>query len=612
MNRFALLSLYRSLTRHRLYAALNIGGLAVGIAVFLVLGLYVRFETSFEKWLPHHDEIYLVQTVWNLPESPVNGAYPYTMGGLLEQMREDFPGILGARIRGGKGAGTVRRGNSVSTEDVAQVDTSFFDVFDLPMVMGNGAQALKNPTATVISESFARKYFGTGDPIGQTVTIAFDTPVNYRVAAVFRDLPKNSDLNLSAVVPLPRTSTEPNWFHWGSSSLQTYLRFATPTAAKQFAQKLRPFVGRRGLADLGPNPWDTERLALLPISKEHLEPEGSASASRKMTIVTLGLVGSLTLMIAIVNYINLATARAGLRAREVAIRKTLGADRWTLIRQFLGEALLTVTLAALIGLVLAELMLPLINAAGGLSLSIPYTLVVPALLLLVVAIGIVAGFYPALLLSGFPAAQVLASARAPGGGRAGSRIREALVIVQFGMAIALMIGTTVLVAQTQHVRADRSRLSPRWPDRRPLACRQADRCAAAACRRRGVARAARRNRCHARQHCGRGHRRDEQRQRATTRNCGTGTIVELGRGRSALLRYLWRAPCGWPSVRCGPPRRRHPVDQSGGRHKHHRQSSRIAESELRHASECDRQDDRRRSPTHGRRRDRRPAVLVAA
>jgi putative ABC transport system permease protein len=153
-----------------------------------------------------------------------------------------------------------------------------------------------------------------------------------------------------------------------------------------------------------------------------------------------------------VNYINLATARAGLRAREVAIRKVLGADRAALIRQFLGEAILMVALAALAGLILTELGLPLVNAAGGLSLIIPYSVVVPLLAALALLVGVVAGFYPALLLSIFPAAAVLASARAPGGGRASSRVREALVVLQFGLAIAFIVGTIVLGAQAAHVR----------------------------------------------------------------------------------------------------------------------------------------------------------------
>lgn len=451
MNRFALLSLYRSLTRHKLYAALNVGGLAVGIAVFLVLGLYARFETSFEKWLPRHNEIYVVQTVWNMPLSPFNGAYPFTMGGLLEQMREDFPGVVGTRIKGGKNGGTVINGGVARYVDVAQVDPQFFEVFDLPMVRGTG-NALRQPTSVLISETLARQYFGTSNPIGQTLTIAVDKTANYRVAGVFRDLPKNSDFKISLLVPLPTSPPSQQWFHWGSTSLQTFLRFDTPQAARAFEQKLPSFVDRRGLADLGKDASKTQQLKVLPLTRIHLEPTGSASASQKITVVTLAIVGLLTLLVAIVNYINLATARANLRAREVAMRKVLGADRLALVRQFLGEAVFTVGIAALIGLILAELSLPLVNAAGGLMLTIPYALVVPALVVLTLIVGLLAGFYPALLLSRYPAASVLASARSPGGGRVGTRVREALVVLQFGLAIAFIVGTGVLVAQTRHVR----------------------------------------------------------------------------------------------------------------------------------------------------------------
>jgi len=453
MNRFALLSLYRSLTRHKLYAALNIGGLAVGIAVFLVLGLYVRFETSFEKWLPRHDRVYAVQTVWSLPESPANGAYPYTMGGLLDQMRQDFPGVVGTRIRGGEDGGSVLSGGRATSEDVAQVDPSFFEVLDLPMVRGD-RRAFAQPTDTVISESTARKYFGDTDPVGQTLTVAMDAPATYRVTGVFRDLPANSELKLSILIPLPRTPPSENWFHWGSTSLATYLRFDTAAAARAFEGKMEAFVNRRGreLADGGLAPWSVQQIRLLPIAQLHLEPEGQESASRKITVVTLGLVGLLTLLIAVVNYVNLASARAGLRAREVAMRKVLGADRAALLRQFLGEAILTVAAAAFIGLILAELGLPLVNAAGGLALTMPYGAVVPALAGLSLVIGVLAGCYPAVLLSRFPAAAVLASTRSPGGGRAGTRMREALVVFQFGLAIAFTVGTAVLVAQTRHVR----------------------------------------------------------------------------------------------------------------------------------------------------------------
>jgi hypothetical protein len=314
MNRFALLALYRSLTRHKLYAALNIGGLAVGIAVFLVLGLYVRFQTSFETWVPHHEQIEVVQTVWHIPNSPFNGPSSYTMGGLLEELRQDFPGVTGTRINGGEGAGTVIRGGIATTEDVAQVDGNFFDVFDLPMVSGSG-KALLVPTNTLVSRSFARRYFGDSNPIGQTLTVATgnDLPTDFRIAGVFEDLPKNSDLRLSVLIQLPISGLVHTdfWHHWGSTSLNTYLRFASPQAAHVFEAKLPAFVNRRALHDLGPDPWKTQSLGLLPLTSMHLTPQGQDSASAWLTVVALGVVGTLTLLIAIVNYVNLATARAG-------------------------------------------------------------------------------------------------------------------------------------------------------------------------------------------------------------------------------------------------------------------------------------------------------------
>ena len=455
MNRFALLSLYRSLTRHKLYAALNIGGLAIGIAVFIVLGLYVRFETSYETWLPDYDQVYLVQSEWKDETSPLQGANPYTMGGLLDELREDFPGIVGTRILGGEEGGIVQRKNNAVTEDVAMVDPSFFEVFDLPMAQGSGSQSLADPNNVFISESAARRYFGDKDPIGQTLTISTYMTTAYRVAGVFEDLPANSDFRISILIPLLDNMDEfnPYWRNWGSASLQTFLRFPDAAAARRFDAAMPEFIDRRGRANFGENGSDIMDLRLLPLADAHLEPEGTASASAKTTLVTLGLVGVFTLLIALINYINLATARAGLRAREVAMRKVLGGDRAAIMRQFLAEAILTVAVASLLGLILAELGLPLVNAAGGLSLAIPYGVVVPSLVGLTIVVGVLAGLYPALILSAFRPAAVLASSRSPGGGRAGARVREGLVVLQFGLATAFLIGAAVLLAQTRHVRA---------------------------------------------------------------------------------------------------------------------------------------------------------------
>jgi putative ABC transport system permease protein len=454
MQGFALRLFYRSMIRDKVHIALNMGGLAAGIAAFVILGLYVRLETSFEKWLPGYGQVYLVQSKLTLPGGPFNGAYPGTMAGLLEQLREDFPGIEGTRIRGGENGGTVLRDGEAVTENVAQVDTSFLEIFPLKLITGSARGAFADPSSALISRSSALKYFGMADPIGRTMTIAVDAPATYRVAGTFEDLPANTDLKLSIIVPIPRTAptTQAGWYQWGSASLATYLKFATPGDARAFEQKLPAFVDRRAGNSIGPSPSKIYALPLLPIADMHLTPPGPQSASRKLTIITLGILGLLTLVIAVVNYVNLATSRSGLRAREIAMRKVLGADRSMLVRQFMCESMLTVAAAAAIGLILAGAGLPLINAAGRLSLHMPIGLVLPILAVLILSVGTAAGFYPALLLSRFPAAAVLASARAPGGGQAGARVREFLVILQFGLAVALAIGTVVLVAQTRHAR----------------------------------------------------------------------------------------------------------------------------------------------------------------
>ena len=446
MNRFALFSLYRSLTRHKLHAALNIGGLAVGIAVFLVLALYVRFETGYERWLPGHDRLYLVEEYWDQPGSPANGYSVGTVGTLIDQLRQDFPGLVGTRLQ--EMDANVIHDGVATTEAFGYVDANFLDLVRLPMVAGDGARALASPGDVLIAEAVARRYFPAGHAIGRTITLTIlGRTADYRVAGLFRDLPPDTEQRYAILAKTPVPHPDPDWDHWGSRRVWTILRLDSPAAVARLQAQMRGFVDRRATR-LQEVKKDVS-LRIHPLADIHLQ----GTPGRSLTVATLGIVGGLTLLIAIVNYVNLATARAGLRAREVAIRKVLGADRRALVAQFLGEATLVAIVAALGGLILAEIGLPLVNAAGGLSLHIPYATVVPALALLALAIGVTAGLYPALLLSRFPAAAVLASSRAPGGGRAGTRVREALVMVQFALATAFLIGTGVLVAQTRHVRA---------------------------------------------------------------------------------------------------------------------------------------------------------------
>ena len=442
-----LVTFYRSLTRHRLYAALNVLGLALGIAVFLVLALDVQFETGFERWIPRSGQIYAVRT-WFVGLGPVNA----TMGAALDELRGDYPQLVGTRDW--SQPATIRQGGQITSEQLEVVDPSFFQVFDLPLIAGDKKTLLHAPDDLILTQSKAKQYFGVASPMGQRLTVSFQGAVRtYRVAGVLKDLPRDTDLSFDIVVPFTpeMAATTKGWRYWNSVALSAYLRFDRPEQARALQADLDNFIDRHAAADVTPPPPHKQlRLQLQPLEAVHLKDPADVA-----TIAALGGVGVLTLLLAALNYINLATARTGLRAREVALRKTLGATQPVLIAQFMGEAIATALLAALIGLVLCELALPLVNAAGGLTLKIDYLgphSVLPMVLAAVIIAGFGAGVFPALVLSRFRPAAVLASARTPGGGRLGGRVREGLVLVQFAIAIAFTVATAVIVTQTNYVR----------------------------------------------------------------------------------------------------------------------------------------------------------------
>ena len=443
-----LTSLYRSLSRHRLFAALNIGGLALGIATFLVLFLFVRFETGFDRVLPAQDQLWIVEERYVMPGYPPD-TNPYTMAAELDLLRADYPQLAGARYT--SAAVTIRQGAQATAEEIGTIDANFFDLMRFPAVEGDPTATIADPDGLVITETAARKYFGSQSAIGQTLRVSVDGKLYpYRVGAVLRDMPDNVTLKNAMFVQLVRARFGGSyWDHWGSTSLMTLLRFPDDAAARAFEQQLPAFLDRHAYAS-GNIKKGEYFQSLRPLSGMHLYTPGD-----RAIVTTLGIVGLLTLLIAIVNYINLATARAGLRAREMAMRKVVGGTRRALVQQLMGEAVVTVAVAALIGLALAEIALPFLNALGGTKLAIQYfgtnSILLP-MTLMVLGVSGVAGLYPALVLSGFRPAAVLASTRAPGGGRAGARLRGALVVIQFAIAIAFAITTAAMLAQTAHIR----------------------------------------------------------------------------------------------------------------------------------------------------------------
>lgn len=457
MISLTLKSFFRSLTNSPGYSALSIGGLALGIAAFILLTLYVRFENSYESWFKDSDEIYLVQMNLTLPGSP-EATYPNTMGGLLEQMKGENDKLVGTRIKPAEAI--IKSGDRVQREPIGLVDKQFFRVFPWELIRGDAATALNRPDSLVITETIAERYFKGDDAVGQSLSFVVNGETStHRVTGIIADIPSNSafslasdgDTRISMLMPLPRSSASgANWYNWGSAELYTYLRFATPKLAAEYAEGLAAFTDRHAESDGDAKFSDIMKFSLLPIRAWHLnEP------SDRNSIITLAIIGLLTLLIAIINYVNMATARAGLRAREVAMRKVLGASQSQLLKQFMGESMLTVAMATLVGLALVELSLPFINASIGSTLQLNYLgsngLLVPIIVFAVVT-GFLAGLYPALFLAKFQPSVVLASAKTPAGGRIGIIVRETLVVMQFAIAIGFGVGATVLLAQASHMR----------------------------------------------------------------------------------------------------------------------------------------------------------------
>ncbi|HEX3700697.1 MAG TPA: ABC transporter permease, partial [Phenylobacterium sp.] len=455
------LALYRTLSRHRLYAALNVLGLALGIAVCLILTLVVRYELSFDKWIPDAANIYRVNQIFSVPGRP-SSDNPSTPAVLLPSLVSDFPQIRSAaRIASEKVP--VGVGDQRAYDEVEFVDPSLFDVFHLPFVAGSPKTALADTGSLVISESAARKYFGTDHALGRTLSMLINgEPRDFRVTGILKDLPPNTHLGLDLLVRLDPVFFDgkvDSFDKWGSTFLYTYVRLPSPADAARLRAGMRTFVARRVSNSFGRHPEKYVAFDLVPLTAIHFHDAHTTSALKPgadpLFVAALGILGLVTLAIAVVNYVSLATARAGMRAREVAVRKVMGATRRALVVQFVAESVAVALLAGLVAAALAELAMPGVNAMLGEAIRIHYLRADGVLLPLAglcLVVGLLSGIYPALVLSGFRPASVLASARTPGGGRTGARVRQGLAIFQFSIAIMLMICTTVIFTQMQYVR----------------------------------------------------------------------------------------------------------------------------------------------------------------
>jgi len=458
----------RALAKNRVYAAINIIGLAVGIAACLLILSYVRYEFSYDAWLPNADRTYEFQTIFRASEAGQKDNYSQTTAYVAGQaLKKDFPQIENLIWYSNPPATVLRDGQPLSVDNAVITDGPFFRVIEAPFVKGDPAHALDDPHAVVLSEKEAKREFGSADPVGQTITIASgDQTADYRVTGIFKDLPHDSNIQADMVMRIVPTEYYRNYpdmvnsYHWQSGSVFVKLRPGADAAA--INAELPQWEKRNIPDDVGAvpkrNPGDTEDWRLQNIRDIHLSgTTGMAVTTDQKTVLTFALIGLLILGIACINFTNLATARAAQRAREVALRKVLGATRRQLIMQFLGESVLLTGIATLIALAIAELMLRPMNAFLDAQITMPYLglhgILLPVLAMVVI-VGLAGGLYPAFYLSRFEPARVLKANKSAADVEGGGRLRAILVVAQFAVSIGLIICTGIIYAQTSYARAD--------------------------------------------------------------------------------------------------------------------------------------------------------------
>ncbi|WP_114954045.1 ABC transporter permease [Sphingosinicella terrae] len=457
----------RALAKNRTYAFINIVGLAIGLAACLLLLLYVRYETSYDEWLPNSENTYQFQSHYRNPNTGEENLLQMTSYIAGQRVRQDFPQIERSVYALSSDPVIMRDGEALETEDALLVDNLFFDVLQFPLVQGDPGTALSQAGTVVLTESEARRIFGDESAMGKTVTmVAGSTTIDYRVTGIARDVPRNSHVRFKLVArfdPATYFAEQPDFLtNWGWQSGWYYFSLRPGTDPEAIEAAL-PAWERRNIADeqYGTqtfNAGEDQDWNVANIRDVHLGPAQAATMTAgndQRTIVTFTIIAFLILGMACVNFTNLATARASQRAREVALRKVLGANRRQLVTQFLTESVLIAGISMILALALVELLLPMLSNFLDAELAMGYFgvdgMLLP-ILLLTLLVGAAGGVYPALYLSRFQPAQVLKANKSTAEAAGSGRLRNALVVAQFAVSIGLIICTAVVYAQTVYAR----------------------------------------------------------------------------------------------------------------------------------------------------------------
>ena len=443
-----------NLRKHKAFSFVNIFGLAIGMTCCILIATYVFHELSYDKFHEKADRIYRLRS-----ELKISGEHldiPKSSPPMADYLVQNYPEVIDASRFRSLGRVSVRYRDNLNYEDhIFFADNSVFDIFTFPLVKGDPQAALNTAHSVVISEDMAKKYFGAEDPIDKVLNI--NNQSDFTVTGVMKNVPHNSHFNFNMFCSF-KTYAQNNkrdMQSWLSINNYTYILLEKGADYKQMEQKLPEMIEKRAGAMLRLAKAEMI-LSLQPLTTIHLRSDLMQEISGNSNIVYVYIFSAIALfilVIACINFMNLSTARSANRAKEVGLRKVLGADRGKIIRQFLSESILNSIVACILALLLVDLTLPLFRSISGFDLRIDYAenyWLIPSLVGLALFVGLIAGSYPAFFLSAFQPTRVLKGELKSG--RAGTLFRSALVIVQFTISIALIVGTIVVFNQLNYMK----------------------------------------------------------------------------------------------------------------------------------------------------------------
>jgi putative ABC transport system permease protein len=445
---------FRNITRHKGFSFINIAGLTLGLTACILIGIFVWDENQYDKFLPDADQVYRVYNHYT--NSDVSEDRAPTPPMFATTLKHDFPEVeQTARVLMQPEHKTLFEAGDkkIYEEKGLIVDSTYFEVFPLKFIYGTSAKALDDPSSIVISEEMARVFFGTADPVGKQLLMN-KSPFTVKGVVV-----KNPKFHMQFDYLLPLSAAQipkERMESWGWQQFYNYAKLKKGTDVASLQAKFQADVNEKAapfLKDMG----SSNKPVFQPLKKIHLYSANfkfdNAGRGNITYVRALGMIAIFILLIACFNFINLATAKSLQRAKEVGVRKTVGADRKQLIFQFIGETIFLALVSIIISIVLTLLLLPWLNNFTGKNIS-PAIFADPFVLLLFVAltfiVGILAGFYPALVLSGFQPLQVLKGTVASEGGKI-PWLRHGLVVVQFTLSVLLIISAVVVFRQVNYL-----------------------------------------------------------------------------------------------------------------------------------------------------------------